>query len=134
MRSRTDENKRKSALTEKQARSLPSLIGSRTITEGCKKANISRDVFYLWMRQPDFREAYRAQSTELVNQALNGLKLLADRSVQVLGKLLTAKSEGIRFRTAMGIIETLIAALEREEIESRIEALEQAILKEENNQ
>jgi hypothetical protein len=120
----TDKNKQNSTLSEKQRKAIPVILAARTITEGCKNARISRDSFYLWLKEPDFKAEFERQRKDTINLALHELRALAGDAVEVLRKLLKAKQEGVRLRTAMGILDHIAKFLELEAIERRLEDLE----------
>ncbi len=76
------------------------------------------------MRDPAFRDEFIGQRQELVDVALHELKTSASEAVTVLRELLKAESEGVRLRTALGILEHIGKFVELENIEARLSALE----------
>ena len=123
----TDNKQPKATLSRIQARALPILLSASSIAAGCRKAGISRDRYYDWMREPEFRTAYEEASNDLVKDSLSNLKLLATDAVSVLQRLLRARSESIRYRTATSIIDSLLKLRDQEEIEQRLSELERTV-------
>jgi len=122
----TDHNKQREAtLSRIQARALPILLSASSIAQGCRRAGISRDRFYDWMKNDDvFHDAYEIQSRELMKTALGSLRLLGQQAVEVMGRLLRARSERVRLKAACSIIDSLTKFYELQEIESRLSELE----------
>lgn len=122
-----DKTRHNSTLSAKQLRALPILLSSRSVVEGCRKASISRDVFYLWMKTEAFRQVYEKESVQLVQSSIDSLKLAGNKAVTVLNLLLDSKNPTIRFRAACRIIDSLEKFIEFDigqrlaELEARVE-------------
>lgn len=116
-------------LSEKQTKAIVAILQSRTIAEGCRKAKISRETFYTWFKELAFRAEFERQRRELIDLSLHELKTSAGEAVEVLRKLLKARNENIRFKTATAIIESILKSIELEDLNKRIEVLEKAIPK-----
>jgi hypothetical protein len=114
-------------LTAKQLKAIPVLLAARSVADGCRAAKISRETFYAWRQESDFKGEYERQSRDLVQEAFRSLKLLGNEAVEVLAKLLKSRNESIRFRTAVSIIESTTKFIELEDIEKRLEALERRV-------
>ncbi len=111
-------------LTEKQLRAIPFLLAAPSIEEGCKRAKVSKATIYGWLKEEAFRGELRRQREEVVTGALEILKANVSKATETLVKLLGSEKEGIRARAAEDIIEFTQKALEYEELERRISALE----------
>ncbi|MCK9418870.1 MAG: hypothetical protein M0R70_05750 [Nitrospirae bacterium] len=111
-------------LTEKQLKAIPLILGAKSISEGIGKAKISRTTFYEWMKAPEFKSEFVRQRQEIVEVALCELKTAAGEAVAVMRKLLTSRNEGIRLRTAQGMLEHILKSIQLEELEQRITELE----------
>jgi transposase len=114
-------------LTAKQARVIPYLLGAPSLEEGCKRAGVSKVTVYDWLKQPNFRQELKRQRDEMIERALDCLKANVSKATETLVKLLDSKSEPIRARAAEDILEFAQKALEHEELERRIEALERLL-------
>jgi len=110
--------------TDRRFRVIPVILGARNISEGVKAAKISRDTFYEYLKDPIFKTEFVRQRKEIVDLALHELKTAAGEAVAVLRKLLGARQEGVRLRTALGMLEQISKFIQLEELEQRITALE----------
>jgi len=117
------------SLTEKQLKAIPIILAAKSITEGIEKAKISRGTFYGWMKIPEFKAEFVRQRQEVVDLALHELKTSAGEAVSVLRKLLSARQEGVRLRTALGMLDHISKFIQLEELEQRITALERRSIK-----
>lgn len=120
-----DENGRN--LTKNQLKSIPLILEAKSITEGVKKARLSKSTFYEWHKNPEYKAELIRQRQESVELALHELKTSANEAVTVLRALLKAESETVRLRTALGILEHIGKFIELEKLEGRIEELERSI-------
>lgn len=123
----TDKNIQNPTLSEKQLRTIPMILSCPTIVEGCKKARISRDTFYVWLKDEAFKREFDRQNRELIDEAFHSLKLAGSEAVEVLRRLLQAENETVRLRTATAIIESMTKFIELEDIETRLKELERRV-------
>ena len=114
-------------LTRRQQRAITIILQAKNITEGSAEAGITRQTFYEWYRNNNFRMEFIKQRQEIIDLALHELKTSASEAVNVLRELLQAEGEVIRMRTALGILEHIGKYIEFEKLESRIEAVERRI-------
>ena len=112
------------ALTTKQIRIIPYLLEAPSIEQGCKRAKVSKVTVYGWLKEEPFREELRRQREEVVRGALETLKANTAKATETLVKLLDSEKEGIRARAAEDIIEFTQKAIEFEDLEKRITAIE----------
>jgi DNA-binding response OmpR family regulator len=116
-------------LTDKQQKAIPVILAARNITEGLSKANIARTTFYEWLKTPSFKAELIRQRKEIVDAAIHDLKVSAGDAVAVLRGLLSADEDGIKLRTALGILDYIGKFVELEELEHRITELERRQVK-----
>lgn len=116
---------RKNSLTDKQLRVIPFLLEAPCIEEGCKQARVSKATVYAWLKEEAFREELRKQREEVVRGALETLKANTAKATETLVKLLDSDKEGIQARAAEDIIEFTQKAIELEDLERRIAAIEE---------
>jgi hypothetical protein len=114
-------------LTEKQRKAVISILEAKSISEGVKKAGISRTTFYEWLKTPGFKSEFSRQRNELIELGLDELKAATGEAVKVLKGLLGSKNEGIRFRAAESILTHVEKFKELEEIEKRLTEIETAL-------
>lgn len=120
-------------LTERQRRVIPYLLVSASIEEACRRARINKTTVYEWLRDDSFRQELKRQRDEVIERALNSLKANLSKATQTLVKHLDSKRENISIRAAESIIGFTQKALEHEEFEKRIAALEANLRKQEEN-
>lgn len=121
------------ALTLRQLRAIPFLLASPSIEEGCRAAKVSKATVYGWLKEQAFREELRRHREEVVRGALETLKANVSKATETLVKLLDSDKEGIRARVAKDIIEFTQKAIELEELEKRIGALEERLIQQGGN-
>jgi AcrR family transcriptional regulator len=121
------------ALTARQTRVIPYLLDASSFEEGCKRAGVSKTTAYTWLKEEIFRQELRRQRDELIERALDSLKANVSKATETLVKLLDSESEPMQARAAEDIIEFAQKAFEHEELEKRIEALEERLLQQGGN-
>lgn len=114
-------------LTERQRRVIPFLLASPSTEEACRRARINKTTVYEWLKDETFRQELKRQRDAVIERALDSLKANIAKATETLVKHLESKRENISIRAAESIIEFTQKALEHEELERRIEALEQRI-------
>ena len=100
------------------------MLAAPSIEEGCKRARISKAAVYEWLKDEAFRQELKRQRAAAIEQALDSLKANLTKATETLVKHLDSERENISIRAAESIIEFAQKALEHEELERRIEALE----------
>ena len=115
----------KKTLTDRQLRVIPFLLEAPSIEEGCKKAKVAKATLYGWLKEKAFKEELRNQREEVVKGALETLKANVGKATETLVKHLDSDKENISIRAAENIIEFIQKSLELENLERRIESLEQ---------
>jgi hypothetical protein len=100
------------------------LLSSPSIEEACRRARINKTTVYEWLKNEDFRKELKSQRDTLIDRALDSLKANITKATETLVKHLDSGRENISIRAAESIIEFAQKALEHEELERGIEALE----------
>ena len=111
-------------LMDRQRRVIPHLLASPSTEEACRRARINKSTVYEWLRDETFRQELRRQRDAVIERALDSLKANIVKATETLVKHPDSTRENISIRAAEGIIEFAQKALEHEELEKRIEALE----------
>jgi hypothetical protein len=114
-------------ITVKQARVIPYLLVASSIEEGCKRARVSKGAVYAWLKDDTFRWELKRQRDAIIERALDSLKANLSKAAATLVKHLDSKRENISIRAAENIIEYAQRAIENEELEKRIVALEERL-------
>ena len=114
-------------LSAKQLQALPHIVVAASDKEGCKAAGISRNTYYKWTKEPAFMAELAKRRDQVVTEALDVLKGHIDKAVAALVGLLKTKNEGLRRQTATNIIDYTLKIKEINEIEKRLDTIEEAI-------
>lgn len=110
-------DKTEQELTRNQLKAMPIILEAKNITQGVKKAGISRNTFYLWLKIPEFRTEFLRREQEIVDLAAHELKAAASEAVIVMRDLLKAKNDGIRLRTAVELIKYVFSKRKIDEVD-----------------
>jgi len=114
-------------LSGRQLRVIPYLLAAPSIEEGCKRARVSKGAVYEWLKDDTFKNELRRQREQLTTIALDTLKAGIAKATVTLVNHLDSERESISIRAAESIIGFAQKALEHENLEKRIEALEERI-------
>jgi hypothetical protein len=121
-------------LTDKQAAFLPALLSYPTIKEACFSSGISEATAWRWLNSDSkFREQYRLARRQVVEHVIVRIQTDAASAAKVLRDVADDKaaSASARVSAAKSIIELAVKAVEIGDVEARLEALEQHIIKKE---
>ena len=116
-------------LTDRQVRVIPYLLTSPSIEEACRRARVHKTTVYEWLKDETFRRELKRQRDAIIERALDSLKANIAKATETLVKHLDSGKENISLRAAESIIEFTQKAVEHEELERRIEALEDKVTK-----
>ena len=113
-------------LTPKQHKAIAALLTEPTIGAAAAAAGVGDRTLYTWLAAPDFRAAYLAARREAVSQAVAQLQRIASEAVLVLQTVMNdaTKPASARIAAARSVLEFSIKAVEVEELEQRLSALE----------
>jgi hypothetical protein len=82
---------------------------------------------YEWLKNENFRRELKGQRNAVIERALDSLKGNIGKATETLVRHLDSERENISVRAAESIIEFTQKALEHEELERRIEALDDSL-------
>ncbi len=122
------DNRRK--LTAKQEQAIVTLLSNRTVEDAARACNTPARTLFRWLKEPEFDAAYRAAKRAAFGQAIARLHHLSSAAVSTLGKVMLdpATPPSTKVRAADSILNHTIKAIEDEDIEARVAALEEAAL------
>jgi hypothetical protein len=115
-------------LSERQRKSIPYLVASPTMEEGRRKAKLSKNALYEWLKNPVFRQELGAQRDLVITEALDTLKGHMSKATETLVGLLNTDSDSLRRYVANDIINHVLKAKELQDLEERLERLEKIVL------
>jgi len=115
-------------LTSRQIRTVANFLTSSSIEETCRKSKIAKATLYKWLKNKDFKRFLGEKRKEMIKGALDKLKISIEKAVSVLVELLSSSNEHIRRLASKDIIEYALKSIEIEEVEQRLEKVEQLVL------
>src|SRR2546421_5978878 len=117
------------ALSPKQTRAISALMTCRTLGEAAKAAGCGESSLRRWLaKDAHFQQAWREARAALVEEAVAHAQRSATAAVLVLhDRMLHAESDAGRIAAARSIVDISLKAVEREQLEQRIAALEDAL-------
>jgi transposase-like protein len=115
-------------LARKQEEAIVALLSQRNIEEAAKTANIAPRTLYRWMKDAEFQSAYREAKRAAFSQSIARLHQMSSAAVSTLAKIMvdTNAPASTRVRAADSILDHTSKAIEIEDIEARVAALEGA--------
>lgn len=124
-----DEVSADGALTARQQSAIAVLLLCPTIRGASEKSGVPESSLYRWLRSPLFQEAYREAREASLQQAISTLQSATGAAVSVMLSLManTKTAASVRLASARSVLEYAFKAKEMQEIEERLQALEEAL-------
>jgi hypothetical protein len=115
----------KLSLSKRQKQALPIFASNLTIEEACGRAGISRNTFYEWLKEPQFKLELDRLRNEIVNEAVNHLKITSTKAAKTLGDLLERDdSPTVQRAAANDVLGHVMKFMELKELEDRLADIE----------
>jgi hypothetical protein len=113
-------------LTARQEKALLALLTESSIREAATASQVGERTLYAWLKEPVFAEAYRQARKEAVSRALGRLQQVAAAAVDTLHAVTTDTEAPApaRVNAAKIILELAVKAVELEDLEQRLSAVE----------
>jgi hypothetical protein len=120
-------------MPRKQEQAIVALIAAETVEKAAQQINVAPSTLYRWLHEDEFRAAYREAKTACVSQAIGRLQQASAEAVETLRTIMRdqTKPASTRVQAARIILETSLKAVEVEEIQDRINRLEEIVQKRE---
>jgi hypothetical protein len=114
-------------LTPAQYRAVSSLLTEGSIRKAAEAAGVKERTLYHWLKQPMFADEYRDARREAVKQATARLQQASSAAVTVLCQLMVRDTvnPAVRRAAARDILDLAFRAIELEDLEARLIALEE---------
>lgn len=115
-------------LGAKQAKVLAALLSSPSITDAAKLAKLSERSVFRYLKDPVFIDLYRQARSEQVRQAVCQVQRISAKAATVLEEIMIdpcakPSSKVLACRT---VLDCALRAVELEDLEARLSALERA--------
>jgi hypothetical protein len=119
---------RGSILGRKQEDAISALLTQRNVEEAAHAAGIGARTLLRWLKLPEFQTAYRHARREVYGQAVARLQQGTSAAATTLLKVMidSGTPPSVKVRAAEAIFNHAAKAIEIEDIEARVAALEQA--------
>ncbi len=114
-------------MNEKQEKAIPALLACSTLSEAAAVVGITERTLYNWLKDESFSNEYRAARWQAAGQAIARLQSIASEAAEALQDVYSDKENpaSSRVSAARTVLELSIKAVELENLEARITALEQ---------
>jgi hypothetical protein len=117
-----------SKFTRKNEKAIAALLTQRNIEEAAKSIGIGTQTLLRWLKIPEFQEAYRIARRAAVAQSTARLQQATSAAVSTLLKVMVDQNAppSVRVRAADSVLDHARQAIEIEDVEVWVAALEQA--------
>jgi hypothetical protein len=113
-------------VTRRQKRIIPLLL-SKSVTEACK-ARIGRKTLYEWLKQDPFKTELERCRDELFAGAMDRLKANTEKALDKIITLMdSGEKDDVQVRCAQTLLEYAWKLKQSQDLEKRIELLEQSL-------
>ncbi len=117
--------------TRQMDAAIEGLMTCRTIGEAAAKAGVSKRTLQRWMKHEGFKKQYGRAKAELLEGTINRLRSEGWKGVEILSKIAgdNKTSSAARVSAASRLLETLMKAVEIQDLQQRLDALERGLAK-----
>jgi len=112
----------------KKEEAIAALLNQRNVEDAAKVVGITASTLVRWMQIPEFAAAYREARRAAFGQSIARLQQASTAAVSTLLKIMvdTNAPASVRVRAADSVLDHSRQAIEIEDVEVRVAALEQA--------
>jgi hypothetical protein len=112
----------------KKEEAVAALLTQRNVEEAARAAGVGTRTLLRWLQNPEFQRAYREARRQAFGQSIARLQQATAAAATTLLKIMVDPSApaSVRVRAADSVFSHSAKAIEIEDIESRLAALEQA--------
>jgi hypothetical protein len=115
-------------LGRKKEEAIVALLSTRSVEEAARACNTPPRTLYRWLKDPEFDRAYRAARRQAFGQSTARLQYGASAAASTLLKVMLdpGTPASTKVRAAECVLSHAAKAIEIEDIDARVAALEQA--------
>jgi hypothetical protein len=113
-----------SKLSHKQEKGLAALLAEPTLAAAARAAQVDEKTLRNWLKQPFFRQAYRAGCDQILDHTVTKLQVASSLAVDTLRAKLQSKSESVAVRAASELLAAALKATDQREILEGLRAVE----------
>jgi len=116
----------KAVLTGKKFKAIEALLACDTVDQACKACGISRTTMYRFLQEPEFDKEFKRAKRQLVSRAILRLQQACGDASRALAEICRngEAPPSARVSAAREILSSTMKAIETEEIEERLKAIE----------
>jgi uncharacterized small protein (DUF1192 family) len=116
-------------LTRKQEQAITALLTCSSITDAAAQCGLAEVIIRRWLKQEAMQAAYRDARREVVRQAITQVQQATGEAVETLRQVMqdVDAPASAKVSAAKTILDTAVKAVELEDLEVRIAALEQEV-------
>jgi len=113
----------------KKEDAIAALLSQRNLEEAARTAGVGTRTLLRWLKEPEFDKAYRDARRDSFRQAVARLQQASGAAVSTLLKIMvdTTAPHSTRVRAADSVLDHAAKAIEIEDVEVRVTALERAV-------
>ncbi|HEY1754179.1 MAG TPA: helix-turn-helix domain-containing protein [Bryobacteraceae bacterium] len=113
-------------LGHKKEEAIVALLSQRSVEDAARIVNIPARTLYRWLKEPEFNAAYRGARRDAFSQSVARLQQMSAAAVSTLGKIMVDANApaASRVRAADSVLDHAAKAIEIEDLEARLAALE----------
>jgi transposase-like protein len=115
-------------LPHKQEEAILALLTQRSVEEAAKSVGVAPKTLFRWMRVAEFEAAYRKAKRCAFGQSMGRMQQASSAAVSTLLKVMVDPNSpaACRVRAADSVLHHAAKAIEIEDVEARLSALEKA--------
>jgi hypothetical protein len=110
-------------LSRKAELAIAALLDRPTVTEAAAAVRVDESTLRAWMRDPDFRAAYRAARAAVLERTVARLVAASVQAVEALERNLTAARPADQIRAALGILSHVTNGLAVSDLSVQVQEL-----------
>ncbi len=114
-------------LTHRQRMVISHILASATLEEARRKARLSKGTLYAWLKDDAFNAELNRQRDEVVQVGLTKLKNSVSKAIEGLITFVDSNHPYLKLRACKDIIDYTLKTIEIENIEKRLEKIEQQL-------
>jgi len=120
---------KKIGLSSRQLKAITCILENNSMEETAKKARVSRSTLYNWFNDNQFKARLEKERESVFEEGLMALKTATSKAAKTLIQLLDSKDRNTRRLAAKEIINVALKVVELQDIQERIEKIEEQLEK-----
>ena len=118
-----------SKLPRKKHIAIVALLEQETIRDAAKVVGISEATLFRWLRDQEFQDAYQEAKRRIVSHSISRIQKATGEAVETLREIMKDKKKppSPRVTAAKAVLDIAVKAVEIEDIQSRLEAIEKIV-------